>query len=196
MPVFDATRIEHGVVDGRPAAVYPAVIRADHLDAVRRSRAVRAVFAARKSAERAITALRGTEAPPSPEPDTLRLADLPDRGDWVRLGEDRPNEFVFGVVGRFWGGETAWEQIDAETFASFDRPGYARIACNYSLRPYGDKRTLVSYEARTRATDDSARRAFLRYWAVVSPGVGVVMRSMLSVIAREATTTTLKDGDA
>jgi hypothetical protein len=51
---------------------------------------------------------------------------------------------------------------------------------------YGSHRTLVSYEARTAATDPASRRAFLRYWRVVSPGVGVVMRSLLRVVAREA----------
>jgi hypothetical protein len=91
-----------------------------------------------------------------------------------------------GAIGRFWGGETAWVQIDAPEFQSFDRPRNAKIACNISLRPYGDRRTLTTYEARTRATDEAARRAFLCYWTFVSPGVGIVMRSTLSVISQEA----------
>ena len=89
------------------------------------------------------------------------------------------------MIGRFWGGETAWKEIDASAFTPFDSPGYAKIACILSLRPYGEPRTLLSYEARTLATDDSARRAFLRYWRLVSPGVGIVMRSALALIARE-----------
>jgi hypothetical protein len=51
------------------------------------------------------------------------------------------------------------------------------------LRPYGDRRTLLSYEARTHATDEAARRGFLRYWRVVSPGVGIVLRGTLVYIA-------------
>jgi len=58
-------------------------------------------------------------------------------GQWVRLGDDPPNEITFGVVGRFWAGETVWEQIDASDFARFARPGYAKIAGNLSFRPYG-----------------------------------------------------------
>ena len=86
-----------------------------------------------------------------------------------------------------WGGpETTWEQIDSPAFASFDRPGYAKIAANLSLRSYGDQRTLLSYEARTQATDETARRAFLRYWTLASPGVRVVMRSTFAVIAQKA----------
>ncbi len=110
---------------------------------------------------------------------------MPEHDDWVRLSEDAPDEFAFGVIGRFWGGETTWKEIDASAFASFDSPGCAKIACNLSLRPYGERRTLLSYEARTLATDESARRAFLRYWRLVSPGVRVVMRSALALIARE-----------
>ena len=62
----------------------------------------------------------------------------------------------------------------------------ARIACNLSFREYGPGRTLVSYETRTQATDDSARRAFLRYWRVAGPLAGFVLRAQLKTIAKEA----------
>jgi hypothetical protein len=185
MPEFDATRIEHRMIDGRPDDVYEAAIHADLLDAMRRRRIVRGLFALRAAVERVAAAARRSQAVGPPEPAALRLAEMPDHGDWVRLGEDPPNEFAFGVIGRFWAGETAFEQIDSSAFTSFDRPGYAKIAASLSLRSYGDQRTLLSYEARTQATDEAARRAFLRYWTVVSPGVGVVMRSALALIAQE-----------
>jgi hypothetical protein len=184
MPEFDATRIEHRVIDGRLADVYEAAIDADFVDAVRRSRIVRGMFLVRAAVERvAATARRSRVLNPAEA--TLRLAEMPEHGAWVRLGQDPPNEFAFGVIGRFWAGETTFEQIDASAFTSFDSPGYAKIAANLSLRSYGDQRTLLSYEARTQATDEAARRAFLRYWTVVSPGVGAVMRSLLAVIAQE-----------
>jgi hypothetical protein len=187
MPEFDATRIEHRVIDGDKAHVYEAVMAADFIRAWRDNAAVRALFAARSTAEQVMTRVLGHEAAASPPaPDSMRLADLPVRGQWVRLGEDPPHEIAFGVVGRFWAGETTWEEIDAEEFGGFSRPDFARIACNFSLRPYGAARTLVSYEARTRATDEHARRAFLRYWRAASTGAGVVMRSQLAIVAREA----------
>jgi hypothetical protein len=184
MPEFDATRIEHRVVDGRPAVVYDAAIHADFLDVLRHNWIIRGAFGLRAAAERTAAAARRSRYVQPPEP-VLRLSEMAEHGDWVRLGEDAPNEFAFGVIGRFWGGETAWKQIDASAFASFDSPGNAKIACNLSLRPYGERRTLLSYEARTLATDESARRAFLRYWRVASPGAGIVMRSTLALIARE-----------
>ena len=64
-------------------------------------------------------------------------------------------------------------------------PGFGKIACNFSLRPYGDDRTLVTYECRTLATDEAARRGFMRYWRPLAPFIGVVMRSQLRVIEAE-----------
>jgi hypothetical protein len=146
---------------------------------------VRFLFAARGVGERIASAAAGRDRPDEPRPpETMRLADLPAHGEWVLLGENPPHEIAFGAIGRFWAGETVWEQIDAARFATFDRPGFARIACDFSLRPYGAARTLVSYECRTQATDDDSRRAFLRYWRALAPFIGVVLRSQLRVVAR------------
>jgi hypothetical protein len=49
----------------------------------------------------------------------LALADLVRRGERVQLADHPPHEFVFGVIGRFWAGETRWAQIDAAAFSSF-----------------------------------------------------------------------------
>jgi hypothetical protein len=186
MPTWDATRAEHRVVNAPVSVVYSAAMNTDFMDTVRDSVAVRVLFQTRAGLERIVSVLRPQTQAPPPAPKTLRLCDLPEHGEWVRLGADPPNEIAFGVVGRFWAGETKWEAIDASEFAGFNRPGFARIGCNLSVRPYGNSRTLLTYEARTRATDDASRRAFLRYWRVVSPFVGVVMRSTLSAISRNS----------
>ena len=115
----------------------------------------------------------------------MRLADMPTHGDWVLLGEDPPHEIAFGVVGRFWAGETVWAQIDAADFEAFAELGFGKIARNFSLRSYGGDRTLVTYECRTLATDDTARRGFMRYWRRLAPFIGLVMRSQLRVIETE-----------
>lgn len=185
MPDFEATRIEHRVIDAHPPLVYDTALHVDFADALRRSPLVRGVVAVREGAERAVSAVRHT-TPPATPPATMRLADMPVEGEWVRLGERTGTEFVFGAIGRFWGGETVWTPTSSTAFASFDGPGQARIAAALSVRSYGAHRTLLSYEARTQATDESARRAFLRYWRVVSPGVGMVLRSTLGLIDEEA----------
>jgi hypothetical protein len=185
LPEFDATIVEHQVIDGDPESIYRAVTAVDMAEIPNTYTGVRLLFAARGAAERLVNALLGRTAPaPVPE-GALRLGDMPEHGDWVKLADEPGIEFAFGVIGRFWGGETVWETIDADHFVAFDQPGFAKIACSISLRPYGSARTLVSYEARTQALDPESRAHFLRYWRVVRPGVAIVMRAFLHAVAKE-----------
>jgi hypothetical protein len=186
LPDYDAVRIEHRVVPGDLEATYAAVMRADFMRAWRDSASVRALFAARALGEKAVAAASRRALVEPPVPESLRVEDMPQRGEWVVLGEDPPREVAFGAIGRFWSGETAWEQIDATEFAAFAAPGFAKLACNFSVRAYGATQTLVSYECRTLATDDVARAGFLRYWRPLSPFIGVVLRAQLGVVADEA----------
>ena len=183
LPRYDAARAEHRVIPGAMDAVYDAVWNADFMEAWRGSPAVRFLFAARSLGERAVAAVGRRPHSEPPAPESMRLADMPTRGEWVLLGTDPPREIAFGAVGRFWAGETSWEEIDADGFRGFDRPGFAKLACNFSLRSYGEGHTLVSYECRTLATDAEARAGFLRYWRPLSPFIGVVLRAQLGVVA-------------
>jgi hypothetical protein len=184
MPVWDATRIEHRVIPGSRTAVYDTALAVDLLDVGRHNAAVRALFAARAGAERVVQAARGAPEAPDPEPPpSLRLGDLADEGEWLQLGAQPSEEFVFGALGRFWAGRTEWQVVTASQFVEFASPGFAKIAANLSFREYGAAQTLVSYEARTAATDAVSRAQFLRYWRVVGPFVGVVMRGTLSLAA-------------
>jgi hypothetical protein len=99
VPEFDTTRVEHRVIEGGQDAVYDAVLAADFMRAWRESAAVRLLFAARGSAERVVSSVRGRPFAEPPAPDALRLVDLPERGEWVKLGEDAPHEIAFGAVG-------------------------------------------------------------------------------------------------
>lgn len=188
VPVWDATRVEHRVVDAPRPVVFAAARELDFLDVPREIPAVRSLFALRATGERVVTAVRRRPSSSASDgsadvPATMRLSDLGEHGEWVGLGEVANEEIAFGAVGRFWAGETAWRSIAAREFAEFSEPGYARIGCNLSFRDYGP-RTLVSYEARTVATDEAARAAFRRYWRVVDPFVGVVMRGTLRLLDR------------
>jgi hypothetical protein len=185
MPSSDAARADHRIVNAPVAATFEAALRADLARATEVVPAVKALFAAREAGERAVSALRGRPFT-LPEMDDVRLGGLQEHGEWVRLGADAPHEFAFGAIGRFWGGETTWREIDAADFGAFAEPGFARVAANMSFRPYGAERTLVSYECRTQATDPDSRRAFLRYWRALSPFIGVVLRAGLAVVADEA----------
>lgn len=186
MPSFDAVRTEHLLVDMPIEVAWDATLDADFIETATSSKLVRGLFALRTAGEKAARTLTRKPAPPEPEIASMRLSDMEAEGDWIRLGEDPPNEIVFGVIGRFWSGETVWEQTTPEGFREFNRPGFARIACNFSLRRYGDDQTLISYECRTKATSEDARRGFMRYWRPMSPFIGMVLRAQLRLIGRSS----------
>lgn len=182
MAVYDARRVERRIVPGHIDAVYAAALHADLLDTWRHSALLRFLFWARGVGERVVAFARRRPHVEPPPPASLRLEDLPTRGDWVRLGGEAPREFVFGVAGRFWAGETVWDEIDAADFAAYDRPQRARIAACFRFTQQPAGRTLVEYECRTQATDAPSRRAFLRYWRALSPFIGIVLRAQLRAI--------------
>lgn len=184
LPTFDVTRIEHRVVDAPLPRTWQALRDLDLLKV--HTPVMDAAFFVRGLPER-IGRLLGRDVP-----DPIDLGELKLVGDgsglpgWVILGEVPQREIAFGAVGRFWDGTIHWLTVPAEGFADFDDPGWGRIAANLSLRPYGERRTLLSYEARTATTDPDSRRRFSRYWLVVEPFVGHIMRAVLATVARDA----------
>jgi hypothetical protein len=166
--------------------VYDATLDMDFVAVARNNFVLRSLFALRAAAEWCFSALRARRQHAAQPPAVLRLRDLPLFGEWIALGKDWPNEIAFGAIGRFWAGETRWLQIETSDFASFDKPGFAKIGCSIYLRAISGNRTLLTYQVRTKATDEGSRRAFMRYWRVVSPFVALVMCSLLRAVEREA----------
>ena len=181
LPRYDETVVRNRVVDAPVAATYDAAMMADFTQT---GPVVRALNELRALPIRIGAWLRG-EAPPSTT-DPLRLRDLPEVGTWVRLDETEGEEIVFGAIGAVWQPDIEWVEVDAETVDDFDAPGYAKIAAGISIRPYGEGRTLVTYEARTAATDANSRRRFRRYWGLVGPFAGYMMGRALDRIAADA----------
>lgn len=180
LPEFDATIAEHIVVDAPCDGVYEAAREMDFLQV--HSPTVDALMFVRGLPERVGRRLR--RRPPPPPPPSMRLADMFDGSadedvlpGWVALGESPGRELVFGAIGRIWQPDIDWRSVPAEDFREFNEPGYAKIAAGFSVRSYGADRTLLSYEARTVATDAAARTKFLRYWSLVGRFVRIVMRA-------------------
>lgn len=94
-------------------------------------------------------------------------------------GGGSPPELVFGAIGKVWQPDIEWKPVPAADFANFAEPGFAKIAAGFSIRNYGESRSLLSYEARTAGTDEESRRRFRRYWWLARRFVGVVMRAAL-----------------
>jgi hypothetical protein len=183
LPERDVGAAHRETIDAEPARVYVVAIEADLARAAHRGRAVAALMAARATPTRLGRALRRR---PAPAADPVRLASLPDPGEWVTLDEDFGRELVFGAVGRVRSRSISWRQIRSSEFMRFSEPGHARVAANLSLRPDGDGRTILSFELRALATDPETRRRLVRYWRFASPLVSQFMRGTLRYVKAEA----------
>lgn len=185
LPDFDATIIEHIVIDAPCDVVHATARNMDFLQI--HSPAVDTLMFLRDLPQR--VSRRLGRRPPRTPPPGMRLADLFDNtGDpdglegWMAVGEVPGRELVFGAIGKVWQPAIEWKSVAAGDFAAFAEPGFAKIAAGFSVRDYGGGRTLLSYEARTAGTDATARRRFLRYWWLVRPFVRLVMRAAVATV--------------
>ena len=185
MPEFDVNLVVHEVVDATPEETHRALESLDLLD----DRIVRTLVTARDLPRRTLNRLRGSHEVVQQGP--IRFRDLLGlEGDsalgWVALGEERGTELLAGLVGEFWHRDYGIVKMRASEFVAYREPGKVKTVADLSLRAYGDRRTLLSYESRTVSTDDQARTTFGRYWAVLRPFVHVLMRRTVLGIKREA----------
>lgn len=187
LPDFDVTVIEHAVVDADVETTWRALLDVDLLDV--HSPLLDAAFYVRGLPAK-VAAWRGRDKP-SEAPAELKLEGVDEDGleGWLSLGRIENREIALGAVGRFWKPNIEWydvTEMTPEEFAGFDEPGWGRIAASFTLRPYGESRTLLSYEARTATNDDDSAKRFARYWGLIRPFVGHVMRAALATVRRDA----------
>lgn len=178
LPTYDATQYRHAVVDATPAETMRAVRTADLTDT---GSGVKALSWLRLVPEQ-VARLLGREVA-TPRADVTAADEL--RETVVELGAS-DDEYVVGMVGRFWQPVIEFADVAPGGFADFDEPGYAKLAMSFSVRPYGENRTLLTYEARTATTDEEARRQFRRYWTVIAPFAGYLMSRAVARIRADA----------
>ncbi|WP_235783787.1 hypothetical protein [Amycolatopsis orientalis] len=184
LPRFDVTLIEHVVVDAAVAETWQAV---RDLDLTRVHTPLMDVAMSARGIPAGLARWLGRAKPA--EPLTELKLDSPGLPGWLSLGRTDGQEIVLGAIGRFWRPDIQWYDVTGmspDEFAVFAEPGWGRIAAGFSLRPYGNARTLVSYEARTATDDLASARRFARYWWLVRPFVRIVMRATLGVIRQDA----------
>jgi hypothetical protein len=112
---------------------------------------------------------------------------LPSEPGFLILVEPRDRFAAVGYVGRPW--KPAAEGRDlasAQEFAAFDEPGFAKVVMDIAATAEGEG-SLLRTETRIHLTDESARRAFARYWALVRLGSNAVRRDWLRAARRRAT---------
>ncbi|MEV8438728.1 hypothetical protein AB0425_15240 [Actinosynnema sp. NPDC051121] len=123
---------------------------------------------------------------PAVELTSLSFGDTSGMAGWVGLGERMGRELAVGAVGKYWQPDIEWRDVPAEEFAAFSEPGWGKIAVAVTTIPYGADRTLLIYVCRVATTDDASRRRFARYWWLIRPFVGHIMRATVRAIARSA----------
>jgi hypothetical protein len=173
MPTWDVTIAEHLIVLADPATTYRAAHGLDFLRV--HTPLLDAAMWARGLPDR--LSGRAVVAPPR-----LVLGEGDPLPGWTVLGEVPDRELAFGAVGKFWQPDIEWRDVAPEEFAAFTEPGWGKIAADFSVRAYGARATLLTYECRTATTDVESRRKFLRYWWLVRPFVGHIFRATLATI--------------
>lgn len=177
LPAFDVVISESVVVDADPARTYEAAIALDFLR-VRTPLLVAAMWVRGLPAR---LAGRPPEAPPR-----LVLGEGDPLPGWLILGETPGVEFAFGAVGKFWQKEIEWRDVPRDEFTLFAEPGFGKIACDFRVAECGPGRTLLTYECRTATTSPDAHQKFARYWWLIRPFVGHIMRASLATIRADA----------
>jgi hypothetical protein len=105
---------------------------------------------------------------------------------WGVLAEIPGREIVLGGVTQPWIAKPAFRAVRAEDFAAFQEPGYVKIVFALRADPLSVSESIARTETRAATTDPIARSKFRRYWALVSPGVILIRRSLLRSVKSEA----------
>lgn len=174
LPTYDVALTEHLVVEADAATVLEAAKNFDFMSTS--SPVVTALMAARVLPSRLLG--RAVEGP-----EVLMLAR--DQGalpGWLVLGEVPGREVAFGAVGVFWKRDIEWHDVGRDEFLTFEEPGWGKIACHLLVRPDGPGRSILTYECRTATTDHVSRAKMARYWWLIRPFVGYVLRAVLRTI--------------
>lgn len=108
------------------------------------------------------------------------------KGGFVLLGENPPNEIALGLIGRFWTLSGSRCRVNADEFAAFDSPGYAKAVWNFSLVEESAEVTRLATETRVCCLDDASRWRFRVYWALIAPFSGLIRREALRMIRRSS----------
>ena len=173
IPAYEVVE-RHHVRVAAPAAI--ALAAACDMD-LAQSPIIRAIF---KTRERIL----GAKPDKVRSPRTL-LAWAKELG-WAVLAEIPDREVVLGAVTRPWDANPVFRPLPPQEFAGFHEPGFAKIVWTLRADPINATESIARTETRVATTDSAARKAFRRYWSLVSPGVEVIRWLSLQLVRREA----------
>ncbi len=105
---------------------------------------------------------------------------------FILLEEMPPQELVFGLIGRFWSRTGGIQRMNSQDFARFEKPGFAKVAANFSLAQQSDGIVRAATETRVHCLDDASRRYFRFYWLLIGPFSGWIRLEWLRLIKQKA----------
>lgn len=184
LPNADYRIDKHIVVNAPPDVTFAALREVDFAKA--RSPLLRLGAALRIAAIQRIRRRLGL--PMLARPVRLRLSDAEAFGQ-IRLAEDPGREIVIGSLVQVtpYRPESIFtNHATPTTFKSFDAPGFVKGAGSFQVRSFGKDRSLVSYEARARATDDVSRRRMFRAIELMHLLTALSLKSALREVRRAA----------
>ena len=161
MPAYEIAE-RHHIRVAAPAAVTLGVAREMDLQA---SPLVRTIIRARE-------VILGATPDERLRPRGL-LAEMQSLG-WGVLAEVPGREVVVGAVTKPWEANVTFRALPPEQFATFNEPGYVKIAWTIRADPLNAIESVFRTETRAVTTDTSARSRFRRYWSFLSPGIIVI----------------------
>jgi hypothetical protein len=100
---------------------------------------------------------------------------------WGVLAQLPGRELVMGAVTQPWKANVEFRALPPDSFAAFAEPDLVKIVWTLEVQPLGPALTRLQTETRALATDERARRKFLRYWRLV--GIGILMIRWLALPA-------------
>lgn len=102
-------------------------------------------------------------------------------GNFVLLGEDEPREIDLGLLFT-----DKFLKTSPHEFKTSYLDARIRIAWNFYCRPAGENVTRLSTETRIKCAGKLASLLFRCYWFCIRPFSGLIRRSMLKLIKRNA----------
>jgi hypothetical protein len=176
VPSYEVSSRHAILVAASPALVYQAAREAD----LGRPRLVRVLLGLRSVPASFAAAFRSHRQPAEPRHQKF-VGGL----GFALIAEAEGEEFVLGIMGRFWKPTGELVPAAAEQFRQPPPAGLAQALWNFRVAPAG-ARTRLSTETRVRCGDAATRRKFLRYWWFVRLGSGLIRGSMLRMIRSDA----------
>lgn len=115
-------------------------------------------------------------------------ARLLDQGPVRLLRTDPPWYAAAASIGRPWQvrPEPGPEASDLRDVGEFDEPGWLKYGWDFTIKALPGGGTRITTTTLCEPTDETARRRFWPYWALIRPFSGLIRRDMLHAIGRQA----------